>query len=528
MKPHTQKGHKDFVFRLTMQNLADELEDQGIHFLFHRGADERGRLTGLRRYRGQDSLEEKYAYLCRRGELPEELAPGKRANLIVMGQVPALFLRGASSILEISSEEDFSRIEEICLKTFEKTREWSDRLREICISSGSIDAMCMVSYEYFHNPLFVHDAHFYCVSCPVSRREMVQWEIEPHSGYTILPMEYINEFKTNREYLETLKTRGARVYPGSLRGYRDIYVNFWDNHGKYNGRLVICELDSPLKPGQLAAAEYLADMIQQCLKRPGYENHTYNEMLDEAILKLLRGETVERGKMEKLVRLLGWGEENEYVCVCVDMDPGESEFVNATSLCSEAEARIAGSKALWLRRQMFLLINVAMNENYTSDLAYILREGLYRAGISHRFADLSRLRDYYLQAGAALRSCRRRQSHIWSRYFEETALDYLIESAGKVMDPVMFCSEKLMRLREMDRREGTDYYQVMRAYIENERNTVKTAKELYMGRSTLFYRLKKIRELTHMDPEKLEDPWLNLYLRLSLYILEHAEGQDPA
>ena len=97
-------------------------------------------------------------------------------------------------------------------------------------------------------------------------------------------------------------------------------------------RLVICELDSPLKPGQLAAAEYLADMIQQCLKRPDYENHTYNEMLDEAILKLLRGETVERGKMEKLVRLLGWGEENEYVCVCVDMDPGESEFVNATSL----------------------------------------------------------------------------------------------------------------------------------------------------------------------------------------------------
>ena len=49
-----------------------------------------------------------------------------------------------------------------------------------------------------------------------------------------------------------------------------------------------------------------------------------------------------------------------------------------------------------------------------------------------------------------------------------------------------------------------------------------------MGRSTLFYRLKKIRELTHMDPEKLEDPRLNLYLRLSLYILEHAEGQDPA
>ena len=32
MKPHTQKEHKDFVFRLTMQKLADELEDQGDSF----------------------------------------------------------------------------------------------------------------------------------------------------------------------------------------------------------------------------------------------------------------------------------------------------------------------------------------------------------------------------------------------------------------------------------------------------------------------------------------------------------------
>ena len=57
-------------------------------------------------------------------------------------------------------------------------------------------------------------------------------------------------------------------------------------------------------------------------------------------------------------------------------------------------------------------------------------------------------------------------------------------------------------------------------YILNERNTVATSSQLYVGRSTLFYRLRKIKEITGLDAADMSEPVKNLYLRLSIFIME--------
>ena len=47
------------------------------------------------------------------------------------------------------------------------------------------------------------------------------------TGLLITPLEELNEFKTDREYLKTLTTTKADIFSADLRGYRDIYVNIW-------------------------------------------------------------------------------------------------------------------------------------------------------------------------------------------------------------------------------------------------------------------------------------------------------------
>ena len=64
---------------------------------------------------------------------------------------------------------------------------------------------------------------------------------------------------------------------------------------------------------------------------------------------------------------------------------------------------------------------------------------------------------------------------------------------------------------------GTQYFETLRAYLLNERDIPKTAETLIIHRTTLLYRLKKIKSLLNVD---LEDPWKRLYLTLSLWILE--------
>ena len=52
-------------------------------------------------------------------------------------------------------------------------------------------------------------------------------------------------------------------------------------------------------------------------------------------------------------------------------------------------------------------------------------------------------------------------------------------------------------------------------YLQLERNVVQTAKTLFIHRSTLFYRLDRIRKLVELDLDKESE---RLYLQLSFLL----------
>ena len=56
----------------------------------------------------------------------------------------------------------------------------------------------------------------------------------------------------------------------------------------------------------------------------------------------------------------------------------------------------------------------------------------------------------------------------------------------------------------------------LKVYLRNNMNAVKTAKELFIHRSTMVYRLERIEELTGID---YKDPYKILHLLISLELL---------
>lgn len=87
----------------------------------------------------------------------------------------------------------------------------------------------------------------------------------------------------------------------------------------------------------------------------------------------------------------------------------------------------------------------------------------------------------------------------------------------------MLCHEKLPRLKEIDAQQHTEYYRTLRVYLEENLNATQTARELYIHRSTLLYRLERIREILDSD---LTDPDELLYLNFSFRLLEQEEQKD--
>ena len=93
---------------------------------------------------------------------------------------------------------------------------------------------------------------------------------------------------------------------------------------------------------------------------------------------------------------------------------------------------------------------------------------------------------------------------------EESRLPYIASLLARqtVLD---MKHPSLYLLEEYDRKNDTQFSQTLCCFLKNNCSYIETAKELYIHRSTLLYRLNRIRELTELDLD-------NYDVRLSLQI----------
>ena len=87
----------------------------------------------------------------------------------------------------------------------------------------------------------------------------------------------------------------------------------------------------------------------------------------------------------------------------------------------------------------------------------------------------------------------------------------------------LFVAPHLYKLRDIDAERGTEYYQTLRTWLLKERSIPKTAEALIVHRTTLTYRLEKLREILPID---LDDPQLRLYLLLSCHLLDERDKAE--
>jgi purine catabolism regulator len=76
-----------------------------------------------------------------------------------------------------------------------------------------------------------------------------------------------------------------------------------------------------------------------------------------------------------------------------------------------------------------------------------------------------------------------------------------------------FFNDRLHKLIEYDKTQGTDYINTLLKYFECGLNLSKTAEEMYVHRNTIAYRLKKAEEILDSN---LENYHSRLQLELSM------------
>ncbi|MDO5409397.1 MAG: helix-turn-helix domain-containing protein [Lachnospiraceae bacterium] len=516
-------AQENFSFLLNMQMIADALEDEGIDLQFFPGND-KGRLSQVNFYHGQAELESNCVYLAAANKLPGILpsAGAKLCSLIVIGNPPASYRYGSFSLIIIRNSLDLFALYDIVQRVFQHNQQWNEEMQTILNNNGDISDLCRSAFHYFKNPLFVHNSQFYIIACPSHQENMASWDLDERTGLYMLSSELINNFKVSPVYFDTLTTEGAQIFPFDQVGYRVLYINIWNDFGRYEGRICIDELNTPLRKGQHLALEHLAKLFRVLLRRRNTEDTSFSRPFETFLSNVVSRKLTDRKKICGILSTTGWEIDDCYVCFKMALEDRDRELMSVVNTCNYIEATLKDCHAFSYEDNILVLLNLTKNGRELSecinDLTYIVREGLLKTGISNQFSDFMHFPWCYQQASLALYYGNLRQPTIWIHRYQDYVMDYIFDMVCKELPAEFICSGKLPVLMDYDRKNNTQLYQTLQIYMKHGQNAEQTSKELFLHRSTLFYRLRKIKALTGID---WSDEKERIYLQFSLGLMQH-------
>lgn len=474
--------------------------------------------SGLSENKEKSPVRTEFVYVVRGEEFAECAECLTGADLIVIGEMKPEEIPAENCVLCIPEERSASFILGFVQDVFAKYREWDWNVQKALLERDPLDKMLLASIGIFKNPMFIHDNNFYILSDPMHIPEMSSWERDTRTGRSIVSLNTINDFRTDFEYLEGLKSKKPVLYSSNQTGYRILYRNLWiGNH--YVGRVLADELRSAVRPGNFYEIDYLGKLLEESISSKRLIWLSVAGEFDEFLQSCISDNTVEEQTAMRHLQYLEWELTDCYTAMQIITVQQEFSMVSAYSTIGQIETQLPQSKAFLYGNSIYVVVNLTKGseppENFAWRLSVVIRESLLKVGVSSEFHNFLELPNACKQAGIALEFGRVSDSTYWYYKFDDYKLDYIIRCATRELPANMLCADALTKLKEYDLENKTDLYNTLRVYLKLEKNVLQTSKELFIHRSTLAYRLDKIQKIMNLD---LNDSKERLKLLISFYI----------
>ncbi len=458
-------------------------------------------------------LRDNHLYVVSENRLPHHLSVCPGAVLVSIGPGTRLrYFAERCCVIQVPNSDIYATFNEI-QRIYDRHDAWETVLGEIINDDADINTMLECSAPIFDNPLSVIDSQF---------RYLGRWERDETSDASalaglgasaILDPNDFERYLTHRE----LEMDLAEPFLLELLGTTTLNTNLIDA-GEYLGCFTVYYERRPWRESDYQLADYLACLLVRAIRRQSQLPESTSTSLRRILMDLV--DEIPLDNMERTL-LDAQHEECRYVCVRIRLGHRLNRLPIGY-MCTMVERAFPHSIAFEHHRisvVAFIDISPLMDEggSYQHQLVSTL-EGLIeplsaRAGVSEPMSDLSRARLYFLQASSTLENGSLANPERSVYLCQDYALMGMVFNALGDLPPDMLFSEGLRRLQRHDEQSQTSYLLTLSTLLDNAMSITKTARELYVHRSTLIERVNRIkRELG----EDLDDPDVRLRLQILL------------
>lgn len=334
-----------------------------------------------------------------------------------------------------------------------------------------------------------------------------------NENYLSIPSNIVECLENDITFLESRRKKGIFTAENKIFPCKTLCSNIFIN-GDFFGRIIMLEDKEPFHSYDKLILEELSEYISLMLSNStngilfSSENHL------EYLLKMLLSSTaVDEKKLSEALKEHGFQANDNFYCV--HARPVHTELYHHTlSYHCDMLNKHKCICAFEHESEIFILTD----KPCLSHVFKFLPANAFIYGVSNSFANINDLISFCNQSREALRIGTAFSKKKSPYIFSELIFDYISDKCSKDFDKTALCSPKLLLLKAYDKANSSHYVETLQKLLDNEMNIVKTAKELFIHRATMIYRFKRIKEISSINFESIEE---KLYIRLSLKLLEN-------
>lgn len=418
----------------------------------------------------------------------------------------------------VDAADVYTELQEI----FSLYDQWNQSLINSRLENASIQSLLDLTDCIIPNPMLLIGMDFTIVA---SKKLELSDLNKPVLGSSENTRDIINNLKQDPNYESAYHKTGYFYYPGNHFCAPSLCVNI--SGGEQTAyRLLYMEGEAPLDDTFGFILEYLAQMISHAFSTRLMHGPSSDYPLHEVFATLLTDPNADYVKISQQLSVGGWLSSHLYLCILVRTGLIDQKNLTLLSICNYIENKLPFSCAVEHKGNAVVYVNLSLSqmtvEGISQKLEAFIQSSMLNAGFSRKMLGHFNFHRQYLQASVALETGKRKNPAFSMHHFNTIALDYILEQAIKKLPAYMICHEKLLSLKYADEAGHSHLYETLRCYLENHQNIARTSEHLYIHRSTLLYRMEKIRDFLDSD---LSDPSEILYLLLSFHLMDLEENQ---
>ena len=472
-------------------------------------------------YTREETLKSHTLYIARAEKIKAVKTVEKGAACICIGQPSKRIMDKVKDLLVFPEEMDFFTLSNEIHAVFDRFDQWENALLSAASSNQMrrmYQQMLDTSSVIFENGLSIMDNMFRIIFQNKTNIEKGGYEnpVSPDQDFSI-PAETLAAFKFDKEYQRISEERNIFYYEGETLPHRVLCKNIFQEE-EFLFRIIITECVRPFRKSDEVLLEFLSAHFEQGLHRLSLQNLTLSSGLSQLLSEAIETGHNNRPAIESELRKRFWSYTDTYRVISIHVSADDLVISTLNYYSYEASRLFPESCSFPFHDSILVVINesrIGALEHYSEALGVFVRENNFRIGISNFTDDIYQIQILYRQAEMALSIGLTEKPMEWIHWFSRYTLQYIYNMLTDNSDLGQLYSPIYYRLERYDKENGTSYLETLREYLNCNMNTVQAAKNLFIQRSTMIYRLKRIREISDNDLTGRDD-LLHLHLTFSI------------